>query len=91
MTDEELDRARANEAAGRYVSASDSTTPILDVATIAARLTRTGWTPPDPVDPDLVEARRIVIEWLNDEAKGKLSELALAAIKAGREMERAKS
>ena len=45
MTNEELDEARAKEAGGDPVK--------------AARLAREGWTPPKPVDPDVLAFR----EW----------------------------
>lgn len=50
MTNEELDRARVDEAirTGNGIVGT--------VALIAARLAREGWTPPAPVDPDLAEA-----------------------------------
>ena len=43
MTDEELDKARAEEAGNDPVK--------------AARLAREGWKPPKPVDPDLLAFR----------------------------------
>ena len=88
MTNKELDEARAEEAwrlwMGRQEADSSSWV-------IAARLAREGWTPPEPVDPDVQLAMTI--------ARGKHSELAdvraveataasvLAGIKAGREQE----
>ena len=60
MTPEELDEATVEEAKRRWLS-----TPALrihgtlgeDVPFIAARLAREGWTPPKPVDPDLLAFR----------------------------------
>jgi hypothetical protein len=57
MTNEELDRARAQEAR-RIFDEAPSGVPG-HVATIAARLAREGWTPPEPVDPDVLAFR----EW----------------------------
>ena len=57
MTNEELDNARAEEAWNIYNREHSG-----DVSAIAARLSREGWTPPAPVDPDLVEAREIVAQ-----------------------------
>ena len=72
MTNEELDRARVDEAIrnGNGIVGS--------VALIAARLAREGWTPPVAVDPDIAEAEAIWFE-------GKSSfDLVLEAIKRGR-------
>ena len=52
MTPEELDKATADEA-WRLLEEGQ------DVAVIAARLAREGWTPPEPVDPDVLAYR----EW----------------------------
>ena len=52
MTHEELDKATADEA-WRLLEEGQ------DVAVIAARLAREGWTPPEPVDPDVLAYR----EW----------------------------
>jgi hypothetical protein len=52
MTPEELDKATADEA-WRLLEEGQ------DVAAIAARLAREGWTPPEPVDPDVLAYR----EW----------------------------
>lgn len=53
MTNEELDKARAEEA----IKAWDTKALSLEqVVAIAARLAREGWV---PVDPDLVEAREL--------------------------------
>ena len=48
MTPEELDEARAEKAGGNPVK--------------AARLAREGWTPPEPVDPDVLAARNWSME-----------------------------
>jgi hypothetical protein len=60
MTNEELDKARADEAWRIYTGG-----PKTDrLAAIAARLAREGWTPPEPVDPDVLSVREIVaVEW----------------------------
>ena len=78
MTNEELDRARVDEAIrnGNGIVGS--------VALIAARLAREGWTPPVAVDPDLIEARAIV----NQNIYKNVEAMALDAIKRGRELER---
>jgi hypothetical protein len=58
MTNEELDRATADEAWRLWqIQGADHPQP----ATIAARLAREGWTPPEPVDPDLLALKG----WLN--------------------------
>ena len=61
MTPEELDEARAEEAERRWMVASkDGTQPTsVRLGVVAARLAREGWTPPEPVDPDLLAFR----EW----------------------------
>jgi len=62
MTPEELDKARAKEAR-RIWDSSNGLCPI-SPAQIAARLAREGWTPPPPVDPDVLVVREIVaVEW----------------------------
>jgi hypothetical protein len=53
MSNEELDKARAKEAwriydGGIYGAGYER------LAAIAARLAREGWTPPEPVDPDVL-------------------------------------
>jgi hypothetical protein len=97
MTDEELDKARAEEARRRRGPGS----PLVEDATIAARLAREGWTPP-PVDPDLLAVREIVAEWWDGMGSGysarevragrcdmhDLIKVALAAYKAGKEAAR---
>ena len=55
MTNEDLDAARGREAERIWGDLPAMTGQTL--ATIAARLTREGWTPPEPVDPDLLAAR----------------------------------
>lgn len=57
MTPEELDEARCKEAERIYCASFPKTHRM---ATIAARLAREGWQPPEPVDPDLLAAR----EWM---------------------------
>jgi hypothetical protein len=62
MTNEELDEARGNEAYELWCRDQPDGTkgyaPV-QVAIRAARLAREGWTPPEPVDPDLLAFR----EW----------------------------
>jgi hypothetical protein len=53
MTNEELDKARVDEA--WRVAAREGHGKI---SMVAARLARENWTPPEPVDPDLVAWRR---------------------------------
>lgn len=82
MTNEELDRARAEEAAKRIknLGTYGGSLPVYSISAIteAARLAREGWMPPEPVDPDLAEAEAIWFE-------GKSSfDIALAGIKRGR-------
>ena len=61
MTPEEkLDEARAKEAEERWRDMHPNDRKHTLVATIAARLAREGWTPPEPVDPDLLAWR----EWV---------------------------
>lgn len=52
MTDEELDRARAEHAL-QICGAMDMVPPVLDRATLAARLAREGWMPPDPLQAEV--------------------------------------
>ncbi|MCA3713102.1 MAG: hypothetical protein IM667_11380, partial [Phenylobacterium sp.] len=47
-----LDEARAKEAL-READEANRYFTFLEVATLAARRAREGWTPPEPVDPDL--------------------------------------
>lgn len=99
MTNEELDRARAEEAQRLFLDGSDESLPIL----IAARLAREGWTPPMAVDPDLLEARIIQGDKFFDRPTIQNAILAgahdthpemvrtLQAIKRGRGLERAEA
>ena len=92
MTDEELDKARAEEALrqSRQLDATPSSTLIL-----AARLARESWT---PVDPDLIEAREVCASRTSVGVAAAYSsgsmdhtwavQTALAGIKRGRELER---
>ncbi len=93
MTPEELDEARAKEAwrlwMGRQKADSSSWV-------IAARLARENWTPPEPVDPDVLAVRGVLARPEVGSAinssnylKGRFDnvrsfKLALAAYKAGR-------
>ena len=56
MTPEELDEARAKEA-DRLWGEAESRVGELSALQVAARLARENWTPPEPVDPDLLIAR----------------------------------
>ena len=59
MTNEELDEARAKETL-RELEERNTRYSFLEVATLAARLARENWTPPEPVvDPDVLAFR----EW----------------------------
>jgi hypothetical protein len=55
LDDEALDRAIADEALRRHINGSRH-----NVAAEGAFLARTGWQPPAPVDPLLLEARELV-------------------------------
>lgn len=52
MTPEELDEARAREA---FRLCSED--PNISIVATAARLARENWTPPEPVDPDILAFR----------------------------------
>lgn len=113
MSPEQLDEARAREAvresyarvgAGEMpgVLPEGITKRDLDISKRAARLAREGW---EPVDPDLIEARKVVADsaelasffptsFAHDARNGSMDarasvQVALAAIKRGRELERA--
>ena len=58
MTPEELDKARADEAL-RICEGRPLGLRFRELAIIAARLARENWTPPPPVDPDVVAVREI--------------------------------
>jgi hypothetical protein len=88
MTNEELDEARAKEAL-RIWTAEDG----VSHAVVAARLAREGWTPPEPVDPDILAFR----EWCKsalysaaDDSMTAQAYLAGARMAREREQERAK-
>jgi hypothetical protein len=94
MTNEELDEARADEALRLWGQSHNKSTPRV----IAARLAREGWTPPEPVDPDVLAVREVLARSDENEAarRGYLAgrydshnwfQSALAAYKAGREQE----
>jgi hypothetical protein len=84
VTNEELDRARVDEAirAGNGIVGS--------IALIAARLAREGWTPPVAVDPDEEAALTLWDEYNKEEIEG-LEELVLEAIKRGRALANAEA
>lgn len=56
MTPEQLDEARAKEAV-READEADRYFTHFEIATLAARKARENWTPPEPVDPDLLAFR----------------------------------
>lgn len=98
MTPEELDEARAKEAY-RQADEADRYVTHFEAATIAARLARENWTPPEPepVDPDLMAFREWLVEqWpdLQEEAtSGETDSIIparayLAGARMGREQER---
>lgn len=79
MTNEELDRARIDEAC-RIIS-DDKTKWLLGEV---ARLAREGWMPPVPVDPDLIEAEKLANEYAECDDWPFLANWFLKAIKRGR-------
>lgn len=81
MTNEELDRARVDEAIRLWDGSKGS------LAVIAARLAREGWMPPVAVDPDLAEVAKLTDG--HDGRDETWYETVLKAIKRGRELERA--
>jgi hypothetical protein len=87
MTNEELDRARAEEAQHLWVEAKYDAG---GAALIAARLAREGWTPPVAVDPDLLELETLWLKYTDGKINS-LSDTVLAGIKRGRELERAEA
>jgi len=92
MTDEELDRARAEEAWSLWRAGGRKEE---SVAHVAVRLTREGW---KPVDPDLAEARKICGSFYSEQVAGEYArgiydpspyvKGVKLAIKRGRELER---
>ena len=60
MTNEELDEARAKEAERLWEGFRDG--GVSSPSIVAARLARENWTPPEPVDPDVLAWR----EWMID-------------------------
>ena len=62
MTPEKLDEARAKEAWRMWEKVKPSLSEDNDVALFAARLARENWTPPEPVDPDLLAFREWLVE-----------------------------
>jgi len=87
MTNEELDKARAEKA----FEQSKGGDLFTDIAAHAARLAREGWTPPVPVDPDLAEAEDLANEYGDKFDNPFLDNWFLKAIKRGRELERAEA
>jgi hypothetical protein len=62
MTHEELDKATADEA-WRIMEEGQ------DVAVIAARLAREGYTPPEPVDPDVLAFNEWIVSPDHDSSR----------------------
>ncbi len=100
MTNEELDKARADEAYNRWyrLNAVGETGRQVTSALIAARLAREGWTPEDPL---LQEARELCAQWYDkrpgpytaagyrkgDNDHRDLMVIALSALRRGMELE----
>ena len=61
MTPEELDEARAKEAERICDIENSQSWTLQELATIAARLARENWTPPEPVDPDVLAFREFAV------------------------------
>ena len=78
MTNEELDRARAEQAWSEHYK-NDPASPTV----IAARLAREGWMPPVAVDPDLLELETLWLKYADGKINS-LSDTVLAGIKRGR-------
>jgi hypothetical protein len=90
MTNEELDCARVEEAWNKYNTGHTYDT----VELIAARLAREGWTPPEVVDLDEKWAHQCTKELFDPLQTVNLDrayDYFLAAIKKGRELERAEA
>ena len=79
MTNEELDKARAEEAWSDHYKGDGR-----DPTVIAARLAREGWIPPVPVDPDIAEAEKLANEYAECDDWPFLANWFLKAIKRGR-------
>ncbi len=96
MTPEELDKATGREAWRQWLEGVSGEITLTvenfrEVATVAARLRREGWTPPKPVDPDVQAFRK----WRAGAKVGELQEpvdayLAGARMAREQEQERAK-
>jgi hypothetical protein len=63
MTPEELDEARGIEAQRRWMTEEQTRSSSWAVA---ARLARENWTPPEPVDPDVLAYREWEVSQLTD-------------------------
>jgi len=85
MTNEELDRARVDEAMRLWDGSQGS------LAVITARLAREGWTPPKAVDPDLAEAKKMADDYEDINDCPISTPWLLKAIWRGRELERAEA
>jgi len=87
MTPEELDEARAKEAERLWSSGDPNDPTIPDIATVAARLARENWTPPEPepVNPDIWA---FMEWWGSEEGDGDPQRAYLAGARMAREQER---
>jgi len=85
MNYEHVDQARVDEAF-RVIKDDAKKNLSLEVA----RLAREGWTPPVAVDPDLAEAQEVWKTWCYNDDNTAI-DLALMALKRGRELERAEA
>lgn len=95
----DLDRARATEALRRNPYAAQKVLALQTALMEAARLARTGWEPPTPIDPHIAQAREIVAKYWDarslernaaryragEHDNAALMVVALAALKAPRQ------
>ena len=81
MTNEQLKEAIAIEAVRRWKERGVHF--IETLANIAVELTQKGWTPPEPVDPDLLELETLWLKYADGKINS-LSDTVLAGIKRGR-------
>jgi len=81
MTNEELDKARAKEAWRIHVMTPGLTQDALMLT--CARLAREGWTPPEPVDPDVLAFREWKDRLFPEGTLGEPGDLMECAYRAG--------
>jgi hypothetical protein len=87
MTPEELDKARVDEAFRIWGGPQTYTAEI--VGQTAARLAREGWTPPEPVDPDVLALKEwAAAQGVNFGFGGLVGAAFLAGARMAREQER---